>query len=115
MSKLVLAGLILVGAIAWCVLHPARAHDPYSNWRMPDNPSQSCCSNSAKGEEDCGPVSAEYVDGQGWRVRGAITGGHTLWIDPKKVMQKDLLQDGRAHWCGRNGVTYCFSPSEPRI
>jgi hypothetical protein len=83
-----------------------RAHDQYHDWMMPDAPNVSCCHN-----RDCRPVKAESdIDGN-WT---AIVNGERIAVPRGKVM-KIPNPDGRSHWCGQGGLTYCFLPTEGKF
>jgi hypothetical protein len=84
----------------------ASAHDPYSSWMMPDAPHVSCCH-----KRDCRPVRAiQGMDG-GWT---AIVDGQLVPVPKAKIMTIPS-PDGRSHWCGQGGMTYCFLPGQVRM
>lgn len=94
--------LVVLGFLAGKVL----AHDIYSGWRMPDQPTLSCCNNT-----DCRATRA-YLDDDGlWR---AWDGQRWLIVPPYKMLPADYAGDGRNHLCALNGNVYCFSPTSPR-
>lgn len=102
--NILLGAFVLALAItaAW----PVRAHDPYSDWRKPDNPGVSCCNNS-----DCRPTRA-YVDDDGnWR---AWNGQKWLVVPWAVVLPADYAKDGRSHLCEKGEYIYCFTPGPPR-
>lgn len=93
--------VIALGAL----INDAFGHDHYGEWKMPDNPSVSCCN-----MQDCRPVAASMdMDGH-WTAR---VDGRPVPIPAHKIM-KGPSPDGRSHWCGQNGTTYCFMPGEVR-
>lgn len=100
-----------IGAVACfivallCLADSARAHEPYSDWKMPDAPNTSCCNDS-----DCRPVRAESDMDGNWT---AFVDGRRVPIPARKVM-KIQSPDGRSHWCGVNETTYCFVPAQIR-
>ena len=85
---------------------PARAHDPYSEWRVPNNPSVSCCHGN-----DCRPTRAYFGDDGLW---WAHDGRAYVPVPPERLLPKDLAKDGRSHICEKAGWIYCFSPGETR-
>jgi len=94
----------------------ARGHDQYTDWKMPDNPSVSCCNQRVEHADghvtgDCRPVTASPIGNGAWKV---TVDGHDVIVPPEKVM-KMPSPDGRSHWCGVGVVTYCFVPGEVRI
>ena len=64
----------------------------YRTWKMPDNPSVSCCDN-----RDCYPTEAKIIDGT-WFARRREDG---VWlrVPPEKVEQNRDNPDGRNHLC----------------
>jgi len=84
---------------------PARAHEPYSEWKMPGT-DVSCCS-----DKDCGPVTATPLGNGAWVVK---VNGLEVVVTPDRVL-KIPSPDGRSHWCGIGTHTYCFVPGEVRI
>lgn len=96
----------LAPALVLCLLAgSAGAHDIYMDWRMPDAPNVSCCHN-----RDCRPVRAvSDMDGN-WT---AIVDGQLIPIPRAKVLTIPN-PDGRSHWCGQGGQTYCFMPGQVR-
>ncbi len=85
----------------------ARAHEPYSDWKVPNNPAVSCCDN-----RDCRPTRAYMGEDGLWR---AWSGVKWLTVPADRVLPTDLAKDGRAHLCSSlDDHIYCFSPSEPK-
>lgn len=103
-TAFVVALAVWATGIALC--KPARAHDPYSGWRPPDNPNTSCCDNT-----DCRPTRAYLGDDGFWR---AWSGTAWLTIPPGKLLPPDFAKDGRNHLCEKDGQTYCFTPGQPK-
>lgn len=103
--------LLLVLALAmaaWLltVPWPAAAHDPYMDWRQPDNPGASCCHG-----EDCRPTRAYIGEDGRWR---AWDGLGWIIVPASKLLPTDLARDGRSHLCERAGRVLCFSPTGPK-
>ncbi len=104
-SNTVLAATLGITLAAIAAISAARAHDQYKSWRMPDQPTLSCCN-----EHDCRAVKASSdIDGN-WT---AIVDGSPVPI-PKHKLMKMPSPDGRSHWCGTPDQTYCFVPGEVR-
>lgn len=97
--------VVLLGVLLLIVARGARAHEPYSSWMQPDNPSVSCCSG-----KDCKPTRAELREDGWW----AVVGGKWTPVPWSKVLPTDLAGDGRSHVCENAGFIYCFSPASPR-
>jgi hypothetical protein len=98
--------LLAIAAVLCLASAKAKAHDPYTGWRVPNNPAVSCCNNA-----DCRPTRA-YVDEEGrWR---AWNGAMWLIVPADRVLPTDFAGDGRSHLCEKDGFTYCFSPASPR-
>lgn len=102
------AGMLVVIAagLLWLGLATAGAHDPYSNWRKPDNPAVSCCHG-----EDCRPTRAYVGEDGRWR---AWDGLGWVVVPPGSLLPTDLAGDGRNHLCERAGQVLCFSPTMPK-
>ena len=81
-------------------------HDPYTDWRKPDNPSVSCCSNN-----DCRPTRAYMGDDGLWR---AWDGAKWLTVPKEVVLPTDYGQDGRSHLCESGSFIFCFTPGQVR-
>jgi hypothetical protein len=64
----------------------------YSTWRMPDNPSASCCNDA-----DCYPTEIQYIDGNIYSKRRED--GKYILIPPEKVERNRDNPDGRNHLC----------------
>ena len=97
-----IAFLVIFGSmVPQCV----RAHEPYSEWKMPGT-DVSCCS-----DKDCGPVTATPIGNGAWVVK---VDGREVVVTPDRVL-KIPSPDGRSHWCGFGTHTYCFVPGEVRI
>lgn len=81
----------------------------YSTWRMPDNPTLSCCNKA-----DCYPTDIKYVGGRLYAKRRED--GKYIPIPPQKVERNKDNPDGRNHLCapppnGSNSsdVVFCFA------
>ena len=96
--------IVALIALARCG-NEARAHEPYSDWKMPGTDA-SCCN-----DRDCGPVTATPLGNGAWVVK---VDGREVVVTPNRVL-KIPSPDGRSHWCGSGDVTYCFVPGEVRI
>jgi hypothetical protein len=92
--------------------HAARHHPPqdqllhekfYAQWRMPDNPSVSCCN-----EADCYPTEIKYVDGKIYARRRED--GKYIPVPAEKVEHNRDNPDGRNHLCAPPPST--FHPSD---
>jgi hypothetical protein len=96
----------LVALIAWLVmgLPAARAHDPYTEWKVPGT-TVSCCNRN-----DCRPTRARMTDAETWQ---AWDGARWVDIPPDRVLQFPS-PDGRVHLCEANGTIYCFMPTGPK-
>lgn len=81
-------------------------HDPYTDWRKPDNPGVSCCNDT-----DCRPTRAYMGDDGLWR---AWDGAKWLTVPKEVVLPTDYGQDGRSHLCEAHGYIYCFTPGQVR-
>lgn len=101
---LVCFAIVALIALARCG-NEARAHEPYSEWKMPGT-DVSCCS-----DRDCGPVTATPIGNGAWVVK---TNGIEVVVTPDRVLSIPS-PDGRSHWCGYGTHTYCFVPGEVRI
>lgn len=101
-SRIVIAIGILALLLGWAI--DARAHEPYTEWKQPDNPSVSCCSG-----QDCRPTKADLRP-DGWYVPG--DDGKWIPVPWSKVLPTDLAHDGRSHVCRNGTYIYCFSPAE---
>lgn len=89
-----------------CMIATARGHDPYTDWRKPDNPAVSCCNG-----DDCRPTRA-YVGEDGlWR---AWNGAEWLVVPREVMLPPDYAGDGRSHICERGSFIYCFTPGQVR-
>ena len=96
----------------------ARHHPPqdmalhekfYSTWRMPDNPSASCCNNA-----DCYPTEIQYVDGNIYAKRRED--GKFILVPAEKVERNRDNPDGRNHLCApppnfshTSETVFCFA------
>jgi hypothetical protein len=81
----------------------------YSTWRMPDNPSASCCNDA-----DCYPAEIKYVDGNIYAKRRED--GKYIPIPPEKVERSRDNPDGRNHLCApppnafhQSDTVFCFA------
>jgi hypothetical protein len=94
----------LVMLVIWYVTpEKARAHEPYSTWKIPGSQT-SCCSGY-----DCGPAQASYRDGTWWvNILG-------VWVQvpDERVLRDVSSPDGNAHVC-YNGRVLCFMPPEAK-
>ena len=92
-----------------------KAHDEYSEWKMPGGGGASCCNERVEHGDghvtgDCRPVRATQDDDGTW----------TAWVDglPVRVPADKVLpfkaKDGRSHWCGVGAATYCFTAGDVR-
>jgi len=87
----------------------ASAHDWYTDLKQPNG--ASCCNSSAHAHNgDCGPTQARW-NGSNWE---AFSEGRWVVIDPSRVLDVQS-PDGKAHYCGKSGVTYCFIKPEPEV
>lgn len=103
-ARTMFISLVIVFIIA--IWREARGHEPYTDWRAPNNPAVSCC-NSA----DCRPTRA-YVDENGlWR---AWNGSAWLIVPPERILPTDYAGDGRSHLCANGTQVYCFTPAPPK-
>ena len=95
--KSAIAILIAAGLIC----KNAQAHDIYTDWKRPDFPSSSCCSNV-----DCAPTVARWT-GDHWQARAPD--GRWLDVPEAKILKFDS-PDGGAHLCKSLGSDeiYCF-------
>ena len=97
---------MMVLGLALMLAAQALAHDPYTNWRKPDNPGVSCCNNT-----DCRPTRAYMGDDGLWR---AWDGAKWLTVPREVVLPTDYANDGRSHLCEQGGYIYCFTPGQVR-
>jgi len=81
----------------------------YSTWRMPDNPSASCCNDA-----DCYPTEIKYIDGNIYAKRRED--GKYLLVPTGKVEWNRDNPDGRNHLCAPppnvwhpTDTIYCFT------
>jgi hypothetical protein len=81
----------------------------YSTWRMPDNPSASCCNNA-----DCYPAEIKYVDGNIYAKRRED--GKYILVPSEKVERNRDNPDGRNHLCApppnafhSSDTVFCFA------
>lgn len=99
--------LFLAVLLAGAVISSARGHDIYHEWKVPANPSVSCCN-----DKDCRPTRA-YLDNDGfWQ---AWNGEKWLRVPEGALLPTDHAKDGRSHLCSWGDHVYCFTPGEPRI
>ena len=86
-------------------------HDKfYSVWRMPDNPSVSCCNDA-----DCYPTEIKYINGNIYAKRRED--GRYIPVPPQKVDRNRDSPDGRNHLCAPppgvgfhpSDTVYCFA------
>jgi hypothetical protein len=98
--------------------HSVRHHPPedqllhdkfYSTWRMPDNPSASCCNDA-----DCYPTEIRYVDGQIYAKRRED--GKYILVPSQKIERNRDNPDGRNHLCAPppsalqpSDTVFCFA------
>ncbi len=89
--------------------HAARHHPAQAQWRMPDNPSASCCNDA-----DCYPTEIKYVDGKIYARRRED--GKYIPVPPEKVEHNRDNPDGRNHLCAPppsayrpSDTVYCFA------
>lgn len=102
MIRILALALFCVFAI-WAA-RGVKAHEPYSDWKIPGT-GVSCCDN-----RDCGPVRADRdMDGR-WIV---FKDGREIVVPASRVLPIPS-PDGRSHWCGIGEITYCFVPGEVR-
>lgn len=100
------AVFVLVFSTGLFIGRYARAHDGYSDWTMPNNPTLSCCHDT-----DC-RVTRAYVGDDGfWR---AYVRGEWISIPFAALLPTDKAGGGRSHICERDGRVYCFSPGPPK-
>jgi hypothetical protein len=81
----------------------------YSTWRMPDNPSASCCNDA-----DCYPAEIRYADGNIYAKRRED--GKYILIPAEKVERNRDNPDGRNHLCApppnafhQSDTVFCFA------
>jgi hypothetical protein len=81
----------------------------YSTWRMPDNPTMSCCNNA-----DCYPTDIKYLDGNIYARRRED--GKYILIPPQKVEHNRDNPDGQNHLCApppglsnSSDTVFCFA------
>jgi len=81
----------------------------YSTWRMPDNPTLSCCNNA-----DCYPTDIKYLDGNIYARRRED--GKYILIPPQKVEHNRDNPDGQNHLCApppglsnSSDTVFCFA------
>jgi len=81
----------------------------YSTWRMPDNPTLSCCNNA-----DCYPTDIKYLDGNVYARRRED--GKYILIPPQKVEHNRDNPDGQNHLCApppglsnSTDTVFCFA------
>ena len=98
--------LLVVVLLLLMSIGSALAHEPYTDWRQPDQPTLSCCNG-----DDCRPTRAFMGDDGRWR---AWNGRKWLPVPPRKVLPTDLARDGRSHLCEKDEHIYCFSPTQPK-
>lgn len=101
----VLAALAIAASVAMCSA-PARTHDIYKDWRVPNNKATSCCHDA-----DCRPTRAYVHDDGRWR---AWNGVMWLVIPPERMLPSDYAGDGRSHLCAKDSHVYCFTAAEPK-
>ena len=96
----------------------ARHHPPqdqllheqfYSKWRMPDNPTVSCCN-----EADCYPTEIKYIGGDIYAKRRED--GKYIPVPAEKVERNRDNPDGRNHLCAPppnafhpSDTVFCFA------
>lgn len=93
--------VVLVGVIALLWMRVARAHGPYTDWRIPTT-GGSCCNNA-----DCRPTRARQDDDGRWE---AWDGARWLSVPPLAVLSMPS-PDGRSHLCESGGAVFCFVPA----
>lgn len=107
MTKLILSCLVtLVPVVALGQDEHAQMHETYKLWRVPNNPSASCCSN-----QDCRPTRARVNDNGLWE---AWNGQRWIVVPRDLTLPPDYAHDGRSHICEKDGQVYCFTPGEPK-
>lgn len=95
-ALVVLAALIAAG--------PARAHDPYSDWKQPSG--ASCCN-----DRDCRPTRAWRGDDGWWN---AEVNGFWVKVPPRAVLGI-VAPDGNSHICiNPGGLILCFVAGVPK-
>lgn len=76
--------------------HPAAdalVHEEfYKDWKRPDNPDASCCSN-----KDCYPTRVKYIDGKLYMERREDK--KFIYVPPNKLERDRESPDGRSHLC----------------
>jgi hypothetical protein len=99
------APLLAVAALCLSslVASGASAHEPYSEWRVPQT-GTSCCSGL-----DCGPAQASYENGKWW----VNILGQWLEVPEDRILYDTPNPDGNAHVC-YNGRVLCFMRPEAR-
>jgi hypothetical protein len=101
--------LVLVAlAAVFLLVGEVRAHDIYTQWRMPDS-GTSCCSN-----HDCYATDAEFKGGTWFAKRRED--GRWLVVPSNKILKNQHTDDGKAHLCAPPpspaDIVYCFKPPE---
>lgn len=90
-------------------------HDVYEKWTVPGTRGMSCC--SARVEKEDGSVTGDCRPG---RARQDSVGDWEAYVDgarlpvPRDKVLKEQSPDGRSHFCGIGGFTFCFVPGEVR-
>lgn len=87
------------------------AHEPYTDWRMP-NSATPCCTPQRTNDDgtvtgDCRPVRARLGSDGIWE---AWTEGRWLPVPPDRIL-KIPSPDGRSHLCEIAGTVLCFVPA----
>jgi hypothetical protein len=105
-ARIAIAILLSLCAIIDAVVSGAKAHEPYSDWKIPGT-SSSCCN-----DRDCRPVrAAQDLDGN-WT---AFVDGREVRIPRDRILNM-RSPDGRSHLCADpvGLVPYCFVPGDVR-
>lgn len=103
--RIVLSGVAAAFGLLLVTAGTARGHDIYTDWKIPGS-DVSCCS-----ESDCRPVTAEFRDDGFWWAK---VDGVWVQVPADKVLPPGTSHDGRSHYCGASGLTFCFTPGEIR-
>lgn len=105
-SIVVIVAWAIAFALVWATgPNKARAHDPYMHLKQPDN-GASCCNGMDKPNGDCAPSRAYMHEDGLWRAYD-VKDGQWYAVPHNKVL-KMKSWDGRTHYCGVRGTSYCL-------
>lgn len=89
---------VLLGIIGYMSMKIARAHDPYTDWKVPGT-AVSCCD-----QRDCRPTRARMTANETWQAWDG-----DRWVDiPSNRVLRMQSPDGRSHLCEAHGAVFCF-------